>query len=385
MIKQTSSKNQYHFHLWFPALFNSTGGIQQYSSLCLTAFQSLYPDCVYNIVIKHDTDVPPKSANLYFHTTGKWPLKLRTPALAAQMISLGIWQRPDLIFSTHPNFSVTAYLLKQLIGIPYWVAAHGIDAWDIQNPSIKTALKNADLILAVSNYTRDRLLQEQNLQPDQVVVLPNTFNIKNFRIAPKPNYLLQRYGLNPQQPIILTVARLSQLEQYKGYSKVLSALPQIRQAIPNVHYLLVGEGSDRPAVEQLIAQFQLQDCVTLTGYVCEQELGDHYNLCDLFAMPSKGEGFGIVYLEALACGKPTLGGNKDGTVDALCQGELGALIDPDDMEAIAQTIIQILQGKYTNPLIYQAEELRKRVIDKFGFESFQQRLDDYLKKYFLWT
>ncbi|MBD2508836.1 glycosyltransferase [Nostoc muscorum FACHB-395] len=385
MNKKNFSKHNQHYHLWFPGLFNSTGGIECYSSLCLKAFESLYPDSAYDIVIKHDTDVPSKSTNLCFHATGNWPLSLRTPILAAQMIGLGLWQRPKLIFSTHLNFSVIAYLLKRLIGIPYWVAAHGIEAWDIQNPTLKKALKNADLILAVSNYTRDRLLKEQNLQPDKVVVLPNTFTPNRFRIAPKPDYLLQRYGLNAQQPIILTVARLSQSEQYKGYNKILSVLPQIRQAIPNVHYVIVGKGTDRPAVEQLIAESQLQDCVTLTGYVPDRELGDYYNLCDLFAMPSRGEGFGIVYLEALACGKPTLAGNKDGSVDALCQGELGALIDPDDVEAIAEAIIQILQGKYPNPLIYQPEELRKRVIDKFGFERFQQRLNYYLEKQFSQT
>ncbi|WP_313933869.1 MULTISPECIES: glycosyltransferase [Nostocaceae] len=383
MLEKILSKNKYRCHLWFPALFNSTGGIQRYSSLCLTAFQRLYPDCAYNIVIKHDTNVPPKSANLYFHTTGKWPLPLRTAALAAQMVGLGLWQRPNLIFSTHPNFSVTANLLKQLIGTPYWVAAHGIDAWDIQNPAVKQGLKNADLILAVSNYTRDRLMQEQNLTPDQVVVLPNTLNADNFKISPKPDHLLQQYGLNPHQPVILTVTRLAQSPQRcKGYDKILRALPQIRQAIPDVHYVLVGKGNDRPRIEQLISQLQLQDCVTLAGYVPDEELQDYYNLCNLFAMPSKGEGFGIVHLEALACGKPTLGGNQDGAVDALCQGELGALVDPDNLEAIAQTIIQILQGKYPNPLIYQPEELRHRVMEKFGFESFQTQIDYYLKKYF---
>jgi hypothetical protein len=120
--------NKYHYHLWFPGLFNSTGGIECYSSLCLKAFERIYPDCAYDVVIKHDTDVPSKSPNLCFHTTGNWPLSLRTPILVAQMIGLGLWRRPKLIFSTHLNFSVIAYLLKRLIGIPYWVAAHGIEA-----------------------------------------------------------------------------------------------------------------------------------------------------------------------------------------------------------------------------------------------------------------
>ncbi|AFZ27935.1 glycosyltransferase [Cylindrospermum stagnale PCC 7417] len=368
-------------HLWLPDLFNTTGGIQRYSTFCLKAFQALYPNFAYDISIKHDTEVPAKSPNLCFYPTGNWPLSLRTLAFASQIISLGFWQRPNLILSTHLNFSLTAYLLKQLIGIPYWVVAHGIEAWNIQNSTLQTALKHADLILAVSHYTRDRLLQEQNLDPDKVVVLPNTFEVDNFRIAPKPTILLKRYGLNPKQPTILTVARLSKREQYKGYDKILTALPQIRQAIPNVHYVLVGEGDDRSRVEQLISQFQLQDCVTLTGYVSNEELGDHYNLCDVFAMPSKGEGFGIVYLEALACGKPTLGGNKDGALDALCQGELGVLIDPDDTEAIAKTLIQIIQGTYPNPLLYQPEALRNKVIHQFGFETFQHTLGNYLENH----
>jgi glycosyltransferase involved in cell wall biosynthesis len=114
--------------------------------------------------------------------------------------------------------------------------------------------------------------------------------------------------------------------------------------------------------------------VTLTGFVPDEELVDHYNLCDVFAMPSKGEGFGIVYLEALACGKPTLGGNKDGAIDALCQGELGILVDPDDPNAIAQSLIQILQGTHPHPILYQPEVLRQKVIETFGFERFKQTL-----------
>jgi glycosyltransferase involved in cell wall biosynthesis len=103
----------------------------------------------------------------------------------------------------------------------------------------------------------------------------------------------------------------------------------------------------------------------------------------VFAMPSKGEGFGIVYLEALACGKPTVGGNQDGAIDALCQGELGALVDPDDIGAIAQTLIAIVQKKYPHPLIYQPEALRQKVIEVFGFEHFQKTLGRYLASHFM--
>ncbi|MEA5602307.1 glycosyltransferase [Nostoc sp. UHCC 0252] len=371
--------------LWFPEIFEFKGGIQVYSAFLLEALQNLYPKVNYNIFLKQDTRCSPKSffkANTQFYFAGTWSLPLRTIVFAAQILGYGIQQNPNLIITSHLNFSVAAYLLKRLMGIPYWVVAHGIEVWNLQNPTLQNALHHADRILAVSHHTRDRLLKEQNLDPDKVVVLPNTFDADDFQIAPKPDSLLKRYGLTPEQPIILTVARLSQLEQYKGYDKILAALPQIRQAIPNVHYVLVGKGDDQPRIEELISKYQLQDCVTLTGYVSDEELSSHYHLCDLFAMPSKAEGFGIVYLEALACGKPTLGGNQDGAQDALCQGELGALVDPDDLEAIAQTIIQILQGTYSHPLIYQPEALRAKVIEQFGFEKFQKTLGNYLEQNF---
>jgi glycosyltransferase involved in cell wall biosynthesis len=102
-------------------------------------------------------------------------------------------------------------------------------------------------------------------------------------------------------------------------------------------------------------------------------------------MPSKKEGFGIVYLEALACGKPVLGGNQDGATDALCHGKLGALVNPDDVSEITQTIIQILQNTYPNPLMYQPESLRQQVIDNFSFEQFQKTLAGYLQDFDGWN
>lgn len=275
------------------------------------------------------------------------------------------------MLATHLNFTIASLILKRLLGIPYWVVAHGIEAWNIKNRYLQTALMEADLILAVSNYTRDRLLKEQNLDPRKVTVLPNTFDAYRFQPAPKPAYLLAKHSIKATQPVILTVARLSAGEQYKGYDRILQAIPQIRQSIPDIHYVIVGQGNDKPRIEQLIAELNLQDCVTLAGFVPDEQLCDYYNLCDVFAMPSKGEGFGIVYLEALACGKAVLGGNQDGAIDALCHGKLGALVNPDDVQAIAQTLTQILMQKYPNSLIYQPDSLRSLVIDTFGFEKFQ--------------
>jgi glycosyltransferase involved in cell wall biosynthesis len=363
--------------LWIPSLFESNGGIQAYSGYFLAALQSIAPTSQFRIFLKHDLPdriVDKNNSKLTYYGSGNIPLKLRTPAFALQILQKGFQDPPDLIIATHLNFTSAAWYLKKFAGIPYWTVAHGIEAWNIQNTALQTALKHADRILPGSYYTRDRLLKEQQLDRAKIFTLPNTFDSDTFQIGPKPAHLLQKYGLTSSQPIILTVARLETSEQYKGYDKILTALPQIRQAIPDVHYLLVGKGGDRARIERLIADLDLQDCVTLAGFVPDGELIDHYNLCDVFAMPSKGEGFGIVYLEALACGKPTLGGNRDGAIDALCHGELGALVNPDDVDEIAQTLVQILQGTYPNPLMYQPELLRAKVIDIYGFDRFQQTL-----------
>lgn len=374
-------------HVWCPNIFGFKGGIQVYSAYLIKALRPLVGGAACSVFLLHDRsqdiDSHPQAETcspVRFHTSGRLPASLRKLSFTAQAFSQAVQHRPKLIISTHLNFTPIAYGLNKLLGIPYWTVAHGVEAWDIQRSLVSNALAHADRILAVSDYTRDRLLSSQSLDPAKVVVLPNTVDAERFVIRDKPPYLLQRYGLSPKQPVLLTVNRLCSTETYRGYDKVLAALPKIRQQYPTVHYLLAGKGDDRPRIERHIEEHQLQDCVTLAGFVPDEELCDHYNLCDVFVMPSKLEGFGIVYLEALACGKPVIGGNQDGAIDALCHGKLGALVKPDDVEDIAETTLQILDQTYPNPLLYQPEALRQRVIDIYGFEQFQRRLANLLQE-----
>ena len=383
----TASHRHPVLHLWMPEIFGFKGGIQVYSAFLLRGLQEIMPQATYRVLLKHDTRsllrtayVSRCHAHTYFHGTGDWPHSLRTGAFATQLLRYGLCDRPDLVIATHLNFTPVAYWLKRLRGVPYWVIAHGVEAWTIENKNLWRSLRLADKILAVGAYTRHRLASELHVSPTAIGLLPNTFDAGRFHIGGKPEYLLQRYGLQANQKLILTVARLADAEQYKGYDQIVRALPGIRMRIPNVHYILVGKGNDRTRVEELAAVLNVQDIVTFAGFVPDEELCDHYNLCDLFAMPSKGEGFGIVYLEALACGKPVLGGDQDGAVDALCQGELGVLVDPDSVKDIVDTIVAILQGEYSHELLYNPQALRAAVTEKFGFAQFMQTLDTHFRK-----
>jgi len=364
-----------YFFLLFPNIFGFKGGIQVYSAFLLSALQELYPTAEYDVFLKYDCQTSPNLhffAKTQFHYFGKWPRLLQTFLFAAKIMGLGVWLHPSLIISTHINYSVVCYLLKCVCGIDYWVIAHGLECWNIKNPVQRLALRYADRILAVSHYTRNRLLTEQSIDPSKILILPNTFDSSRFQISPKPSYLLKRYNLTSQQPVILTVTRIGRSAHYKNYDQLLRSLVRVRQHIPNVRYILVGKGDDRLRIETLVASLDLQDCVTITGFVPDEELCDHYNLCDVFALPSQGEGFGIVYLEALACGKPVLAGKQDGSVDPLNHGELGCLVDPNNVDAIADNLIQIIQGTYPNPLLYQPKLLRQRTIESFEFAQFRQ-------------
>ncbi len=373
-------------HLWMPGLFDFKGGIQTYSGFLLQALKELDSELQTDVFLMHDRDRQQQEMDRSrFHFTGHVPSHLRAPAFAANVLTAGLLQRPDLVISTHLNFTMVAYWLKRMAGIPYWTVAHGFEAWDVKRPALCRAITHADRILAVSSYTRDRLLKEHHLDPERVSLLPNTFDAERFQVAAKPDHLLKRYHLSPDQPIILTVNRLAAGEAYHPYDRVLAALPQIRQTIPNIHYLIVGKGDDRPRLEQLIADQQLQHCVTLAGFVPDDELAAYYNLCDVFAMPSKLEGFGIVFLEAMASGKPVLGSNHDGSVDALAQGRLGALVNPDDTAAIAHTLSQILRRNHANPLMYQPENLRQAAIETFGNQAFRKALGLLLHAHFKQT
>lgn len=367
-----------------PNIFGFTGGIQAYTWNFLTALKTLLPKANYTALLKYDRDrdityrlVGAQEIN--FVCFGCWPRQIQTLAMTAMLLWLA-FRHPDTWFvATHANYAKALYIAKQLFGIKYWVIAHGIEVWQIRDRSLIQALQAADKIIAVSYYTRDRLMQEQSLPAQQVAVLPNTFHTNRFSIRPKPAHLLAKFNLSTHQKIILTVCRLGKSGVYKGYEQIIQSLPLIRQQMPDIHYVLVGKGDDSLRIKQLIRSLNLEKHVTLAGFIPDVALSDYYNLCDVFAMPSMGEGFGIVYLEALACGKPVLAGNQDGAVDPLLNGQLGCLVNPCNHKEIASALIQILQGSYRNKNLYRPEFLRETVISHFSETRFRSQLASLLR------
>jgi len=152
-------------------------------------------------------------------------------------------------------------------------------------------------------------------------------------------------------------------------------MKQLSQEYKGIQYVICGKAEKEEAarIEQLIKENGVENCIRLTGFVKDEELIDHYQLGDVFVMPSKKEGFGIVFIEALACGRKVIAGSKDGSVDALMNGELGKLVDPDSMDELKVAIDASLQHEE-----YDAYEMQQKVLRAFGFPKYKERLKNNL-------
>jgi glycosyltransferase involved in cell wall biosynthesis len=264
-------------------------------------------------------------------------------------------------------------VVSKFFKIPYSTLTYGIDVWNLNGLKL-AGLRRSRRIIVISNYTREVVLEQMNSYPkDRISLLPPTFDPRKFEPKPKPQHLMDKWKIKNDNKILLTISRLSKTEKYKGYDRIIMAMKDIVKEVPNVKYILVGSGDDMERIKRLIKDNNLEDKVFLTGFIPDEEIVDYYNLCDVFVMPSKGEGFGIVFLEALACGKPVIAGNKDGSVDAVLGGETGLLVDPDNLEEIKDAVIRVLKGRVDSKLLDRAY-LRSRTIEEYGFESFRERV-----------
>jgi glycosyltransferase involved in cell wall biosynthesis len=172
---------------------------------------------------------------------------------------------------------------------------------------------------------------------------------------------------------LLTVSRLDSSDGYKGVERILEALGRIRDRFPNVRYRVVGAGDDLPRLRRIANDLGLAAHVDFPGAASNEVLLRLYNDSDVFVMLSVGEGFGIVFLEALACGTPAVAGDRDGSVDALLGGRLGRLVNPDDSEALVAAIVAALNGNGSGSFAGR-QALRAELLKAYSFERFRARM-----------
>ncbi len=357
-------------HLWAPGLRPGSGGIQSFSRDLALALHTAFPQARLHLHVKNDAAVEGLPEGISFSGSGHWPARLRTVPYALTGVRRLRVETPDLVISTLVNFlpAIAAARPRCTVAV-----VHGIDAWDLPEGPRRRALGRAERVVAVSRYTRDRVAALPGVDPACLRVLPNSFEERTFTPGPKPLALLQRYGLQADQPVLLTVARLDPAERYKGHAEVLAALPELQAEFPGLCYLIAGQGGYAEELRRQAVALGVADRVIFAGFVPTAELADHYRLADALAMPSRGEGFGIVFLEAMACGRPVIAGNADGSVDALDDGRLGVLVEPGHHGALVQALREVLARRHPNRLLFEPQRLHDEVAAAFGAAAFRAR------------
>jgi glycosyltransferase involved in cell wall biosynthesis len=356
--------------------FSFTGGIQKFNRSFLKALNEISEEQALHLSAYSSLD---KSTNPDYFPAAKltgfggrrisFTLASTIKGIASKLVILG-----------HINLGVIGCWIKKVKPSQKLVLiAHGIEVWQTQKGYRQKILQVADEIWAVSQYTKDIMIRNNPfIQTDKVKVFPNT--IDPYFALPqhfeKPAYLQQRYNIQPDAKVLIAVTRLVRTEKFKGYDMVFKVLGSLIQKGHNITYILCGkwDAEEKARIDGLLKQYKITGHVILTGFVKDDELKDHYLLADAFVMPSKKEGFGIVFIEALACGLKVIAGNKDGSVDALLNGELGMLINPDDDTQLEAAIKTTLYHSSHQPQL-----LQQKVVNAFGFSKYKQRLSERLK------
>ncbi len=360
----------------FLEIFSSEGGIQSYSQDILKAYLSLtaannFPPQSEILLLRDAPDChnPFESQNLKFSYLKTHPAWLGRFKFAAKLLTCLVQKRPQRVFCGHIKLAPLIQTLCQPLGIPYTILTYGKEVWETLPLKYQIAMRQADRIWTISRYTRERTCELNNLNPDKFQIVPCTVDETIFTIGPKPLHLLEKYDLVGAK-ILMTVARLRSTDSYKGVDVTIQALPEIAKSFPNVKYLVIGRGDDRPRLAKLALNLGVSERVIFAGFVPTEDLAAHYQLADAYVMPSQ-EGFGIVYLEALACGIPVLAGDADGSADPLQDGKLGWRVPHRDPAAVAVACVEMLQGKDKK---CDRPWLREQTLARFSFESLCESL-----------
>ena len=341
--------------LIFTNNYNTIRGIQQYTKNFIRALKELNQN--FEIVLL-------KKSNLFYKIL-----------FIIESFLKFMFYKPDFILCNHVNFTPLAYFYKKIFKANYGFIAYGIEVWNLKN---HLGLTNTNFIVSLSRYTKNKILENNKNFNFDIQIINPAVETEKFKPLNSREEVLAKYNLPSDQKIILTICRFDKSEKYKGYDKVIETLPKVLDKIRNIIYVLVGEGNDIDDLNMLIEELNLKEKVYFLGSIKNDLIPQILSIADVFVMPSKGEGFGIVFIEALACGVPVIAGNKDASREALLDGELGILVDPDNIDEIAEAIIKVLKGEAPKHL-YDKNYLRQKVIENFGFEVFKNRVKMFLE------
>jgi phosphatidylinositol alpha-1,6-mannosyltransferase len=286
-------------------------------------------------------------------------------------------RKPSLVIALHPHLAPIVWAMRaRFRTFRSIVFAHGIEVWQPLGWPRGAALRRADFVIGPSADTVQHLVSDQRIPSERVQRLPWGLDPEfEARLAATCHASLPP-GFPEHARTILTVGRWDPAERYKGGDTLIAALPRILQSSPDTFLVLVGDGGDRPRLERLAHDLGVLKRTRFLHGLTQHEIFACYASCDIFALPSAGEGFGFVFLEAMAYGKPVIGGAHGGTLDVIEDGVTGWLVPHGDIEHLSRALESLLADPE------RAREMgargRERVLRTFSFEQFQTKLTQIL-------
>ena len=347
-----------------PDLLGPPGGIARYCRLVCQAL--LASGFELQVSVLADQFKQAEEAKVLFPGMRYETANGSRAAFVRQAVAASLRERPDILLVGHPNFASLGRMVAGLRGVKPVVFMYGIDVWERLSWMRLWGLRSAAQVIAISQFTLDKARQVNGVPPDKGRVLYNCLDPEFESASPA----------RPTAPRLLTVARMSLAEQYKGHDYVIRALPALLTRFPGLTYHVVGDGDGRPLLEQLAEQLGVAASVHFHGFVSEAELHHQYQVASIFIMPSQAEGFGFVFAEAMAYGLPVIGGNCDATPEVVADGVTGLLVDPTSTAAIEAAADRLLGDDDLRRRMGQAG--RARVDQLFSFEAFTRTLQAYL-------
>jgi len=279
-------------------------------------------------------------------------------------------KRIEKILVAHrSDYAVLASWANRVWSLPYYPVIYGGEILIAgRKKQICSSLERARRIVAISHFTKEKLA-ELGVEKEKVTIILPGVDSSRFRPNLDGSAILKKHNLLDRK-VILTVAHLV---RRKGHSKVIRSLPNVLKKVPNAVYLIVGSGPEEVHLRKLVHDLGLEGQVIFVTYVSDAELPIYYNCCNVFIMPSyeikeEGdfEGFGIVFLEANACGRPVIGGRSGGVEDAIVEGETGILVNPLREEEITETLLRLLTDEELNRNLGKGG--RKRVEQELNWQ-----------------
>lgn len=322
--------------------YGGYGGIAAYSRDVL---QAMCEDSrVATVIAVPRTAEPPITGvpdKLVFDLSATGGARAYVRALLRHLRSSGPF---DLIYCAHINLVPLAWLASMILRKPWVLCIYGVEGWKKTGRNLPDLLAGkADHYLPLSQLTLDRFRKIWPVDPALCTVMHNAIHLEQFAPGPKDPVLSKELGI-AGRTVLMTFGRMDPTEQAKGFDRMIRAIPRLIDKIPDVVYLICGKGDDRPHLERIAAETGVIDRVVFAGSIPEERKADYYRLADVYAMPSHGEGFGFVFLEAMACGIPAVASDIDGGREAVREGEIGWLVDPHDQDSIIAGIMSALEA-----------------------------------------